>query len=276
MNTVAPQWQRICSQFSAAQPKNLALYVLCDCKNLETAKLMVSPLLKIESLADFGIRLALEPEEALKTLAYTTLRLTGRNHLSPTPIPTFRFLALPKELQLRVLENSSLVCSSTTKCTKILQRDHMVFGHKCLHRGMVYSELDRHGHFLGCFCRSGHSAFNFRCECQGTGFPSSFFLVSRLFRELSTYVFYSRNTFEVKIFHVSDVRQSILPPPTLWAFPSGSIGLLTNLHLDSNYDSAIDLEPFQPTHPSFKIWVHTISMLSEFANLGNLHLEVKI
>jgi hypothetical protein len=268
------------SVYGNARPDELALYVLCDCANFETADMIVRRLLQIHQLQDCGLRLAREYNKELQTLAQNrALQLTARKN--PPPLPPFRYLDLPNEIQLRVLENTSLVSLCDAICERNYDRNRMLFGGSCSTRGTVHDDRDHNRELLGCFCRSGHSAFNFRCNCKGLGFPHSFFLVSRSFKELSTFVFYSRNRFRVsmEVWQPSladDESGEVSIRPALSNFPQGSIQFLTYLCLDfDSYGDSGRLEILQPTHPGFQNWLDTISLLSVYANLPIIHLEIK-
>ncbi|KAH9208126.1 hypothetical protein DL95DRAFT_395537, partial [Leptodontidium sp. 2 PMI_412] len=65
------------------------------------------PLLLLPTLRDFALRLGRDYHEDLQALAETTvLRLTVRPSNSEPP---FRFLDLPKEIQLKILKYTDLV-----------------------------------------------------------------------------------------------------------------------------------------------------------------------
>ena len=282
---VISQWMKICARFSEGiQPGKLSLYITCDCAEHQTADMIIAPLLALPVLENCALRLARECDEELQNMAKTTvLSLTGRSDAQA--VQPFRFLNLPKEIQLNILQHTGLVYSgegSETVCTQ----SHMRFGGYCPANGSAHSSFSPPSRLLNdswnlkCFCRASHSAFSFSCDsCETLGFPLALFLVNRQFREAAIEVFYSSNQFALDMLgkeHPSstaaraDHNLSIVP--TLHRFPEYALGFLTSIKLDF-HTSNLDL--FQPDQSGWKAWLSTVQVLLEGANLAILSLELR-
>jgi hypothetical protein len=273
---IISQWYQICTRLSKSiQPGKLALYVICDCKDRQTIDTIVKPLLTLPILRDFGLRLAREYSKELQGIAKdTVLRLTGR--LPSQSLSPFRFLDLPEEIQLKVLEQTSLGYSYEAVCGQ----GHMQYGGTCPASGIPHITITPDRYLLKCFCCRGHSAFNFRCNhCESLGFPHALFLVSRKFRDAVIQVFYRKNEFAVSMVGLipssassaQDCTLSIMPG--LQQFPKGSIQFFTSLRLDFEPS---ELEIFQPNRVGWETWLNTVDLLSKEANLANLTLEIRL
>lgn len=265
---IISQWQQISARLlTSAQPGKLALYVICDCEDIQTANIIVEPLLALPILHDFGLRLAKEKNTELQGLAKrTALRLTGR--LTPQSLLDFRFLDLPKEIQLQILGHTSLVHNRNTICG----RRYMGYSGSCSTHGNA-SSIITHDSLVKCFCGGSHSAFNFFCDhCEDLAFPHALFLVNREFRDAAVEVFYGRNEFIVQIMSRDDDGISIIP--TLENFPRYALRFFTSLCLF--FPRGSGLEALQPNHKGWNIWLKQIDLLLEEANLRVLTIEIRL
>src|ERR1700742_2761842 len=93
---------------NGVQPSNLALYIICDCNDATTAQMITQSLPLLPALRDCGLRLAIHMDEDIKSITKDTVMRLTRNS-PPRPPPPFRFLDLPKEIQLHILTYASLV-----------------------------------------------------------------------------------------------------------------------------------------------------------------------
>jgi len=86
------QWQRICSMLlRSVFPGQLKLYIICDCEDLQTAKMITEPLTMLPSLRDAALRFRRDHDKRIQILAENTiLRLTNRPRNSRGPIPILR------------------------------------------------------------------------------------------------------------------------------------------------------------------------------------------
>jgi len=276
--TIISLWKRICHRWARTiRPGQLSLYVMCDCENRQTVDLIVRPLLAVPMLQDCGLRLASEYNIELQGVAEdTALCLTGRS--PPVSLPSIRFLDLPKELQLIILQQSSLVSNQEICCTQ----DRMRCPRSCPSNGKPINNRFIDGSLLKCFCCRGHSAFNFHCGdyCASLGFPSALFLVSRDFREAAMEVFYGRNEFVVKMVQPTLSYENPAPGdststiiPGLKLFPKGSLAFITSLKLEFEPS---ELDMLHPSQVGWMDWMDTISLLLKEASPTILNLEIRL
>jgi hypothetical protein len=114
---VLSQWQRICAQLARSiQPGKLALYVICDCADAATAQIVIKPPLLLPALRDCGIRLAMHTNKEISALANDAVSYLTRSPPPSIP-PPFRFLGLPKEIQLHIFKFTALI-NHTVTCTQ--------------------------------------------------------------------------------------------------------------------------------------------------------------
>ncbi|MCJ1259163.1 hypothetical protein MMC24_006999 [Lignoscripta atroalba] len=167
------------------QPSRLKLSLICDTINSDTAKDTVEPLIKMPTLAECAIRLGQAPNLELRRLAETTVfRVVDRpvDHLNSP----FRFLDLPEEIQIQILEYTDLVAPFNlhwNPYTGLSRSD-------CCARCMDTLE--------SCCCPPQHAAFSsMGCDCWRI--PSELFQVSHKMRNYATQIFYSKNQFIFQI-----------------------------------------------------------------------------
>ncbi|KAH8589788.1 hypothetical protein B0O99DRAFT_745760 [Bisporella sp. PMI_857] len=276
--TIISNWQRVCRRWAeTVQPGHLSLYVICDCEDRRTVDLIVKPLLSVPILQDCGLRLARDYDDDLQSVAKeTALRLTGRS--TPVSLQPFRFLDLPKEIQLNILQQTNLASGYEICC----RQGHMRYPRSCRGNGTATSNEFMDSSLLRCFCYKGHSAFNFRCGdyCESLGFPSAFFLVCRELREAAIEVFYGRNEFTVSMVHPMLSRDNPAPGdstsiiiPGLKQFTKGSLLFLTSLKLE--FEPA-ELNMLQPSQAGWNNWIDTIDLLSKEVTPAILNLEIRL
>jgi hypothetical protein len=283
------QWKRLCMQLAnGVQPSNLALYVTCDCNDATTAQMITQSLRLLPALRDCGLRLAIHMDEDIKSITKDTVMRLTRNS-PPRPPPPFRFLDLPKEIQLHILAYASLVPRAEIICTQ--KRLH--YWAPCQLRGTIADTPIIDAVLIKCFCSAAHSAFSFHCYCDDLTSPFTMFRVSREFRDYAMEVFYGQNSFSVlmeqpvslprdvaaiSLRQDADTGQIAEPllisiMPGLASFPSASIGFLTSLCLRFEYS---DLEHLQPNQAGWDNWLGTIHTLSQRANLAALTLQIQM
>ncbi|KAF4633888.1 hypothetical protein G7Y89_g4226 [Cudoniella acicularis] len=213
--------------------------------------MITKSLLLLPVLRDFGLRLAMRPDEDIKIMAKdAAMYLT---HSPPPPLlPPFRFLGLPKEIQFHILGYASVV---------------PVFEITCTQRQIRYWTS----------CRTGGAI---------AASPFAMFLVSREFRDCAMEGFYGQNTFcvamEEPLFECQDSAaqaetveslSEISIVPGLAPFPQSSISHLTSLNLLFGYS---DLKHLQPDRAGWHNWLKTIDVLSREANLEALTLQLRM
>ena len=288
------RWQRICDQLKRSiQPERLALYVICDCVDLRTAELIVEPLRSFPVFKDLGLRLARDYDQQMQGLARdTVLALTPR----PDPLPPFRFLDLPREIQVQILEYATLVDRVVVKCLSLT----VAAGGGCESEGEIgpRDKFQKPGRTMACFCSKGHSAFYSGCNCETRAFPlSPLLLVSRDFSQLAIKLLYKQNRFEVEMSswiegdgsdssypHVDTYMQRVFVP-ALHHFPHKSIQFLTWISLSFERCSR-KYDDWGAEHSSigfvladekrgWATWTKTINFLAEKVNLPGLTLELR-
>jgi len=266
--TTISQWQRICALFSRSfLPSQLALYITCDCEDFQTAEMITGPLLTLPVLRDSALRLGRDFNEALQGLARrTVLQLT--DYSAPGLAQPFRFLSLPKEIQLKILTYTDLANNLEITCNS----NNMAFNTACPTGGTAAALPDPDTELLKCFCSSGHSAFNFHCHHSKTlGFPSAFFLVSRQFRDAATEIFYGQNAFVVSMSGDIDNSLSILPGFKI--FPKDAIRFIKRLKF--LFDPSKP-EMVVPDVPDWEHWLNALELLLKHSNLAILNLEIRL
>jgi hypothetical protein len=286
---VIAQWQRLCTQLaSSVQPGNLALYVTCDCADVTTAQMIAEKLRLLPALRDCGLRLAIQAAEDIKAVTKDTAMYLTHSSPPPPPLP-FRFLNLPKEIQLHILAYTGLVPCAEIVCTQ--KQLHCWIS--CRSRGTIATSPGIDTALLKCFCSAAHSAFSLRCCCVSLTSPFAMFLVSREVRDHAMEVFYGQNSFSVSMEQLVSLCQDsttlssrldtdsegeiteqlseVSIVPGLAPFPPTSIGRLTSLRLLFEYS---DLEHLQPNQAGWGNWLRTIDTLSREANLAALTLQI--
>jgi len=227
------EWKKLCQNLAASiTPHQLELVILCDSVDIKTAKQIVDHMLYLPILRSCVISFSMKPGTGeLRELARNTaLKLTGRS-FAALDFP-FRYLNLPREIQLSVLRHTDLVtpydiawCPDRAQITGwetggVLQARSLVwdpsmpnnYWRKCC---VICSPM-----LTMCCCStktSGHST-----TCTWWVMPSTFFSVSRGFREDAIKTFYSENHFLV--------LPSLLPasvPPASYDQPSEILRFFT-------------------------------------------------
>ncbi len=270
---VIAEWERICEKLAGSViPGRLALYVVCDCEDLETAERVVRPLLTLPVLRDCALRLRRECKEEMQGLAKETVyRVTGCSPSQAIPPfrPPFRFMDLPKELQRNVLEHTALVSREEI----MYSQDYITVAGSCAVNGVAGDTSKPRTDLFKCFCYRAHSAFSLNCNrCEALGFPHALFLVSREFRAAAMEVFYGKNTFVISV--IGSMGDNMSITAGLERFPKGSIRLLTSLQLSFNYTELDILQ--RSNRGMWKNWLSIIEILSKEANLAVLRLEIRM
>ena len=286
------QWRQICSHLANIVPDQLALYIICDCQDLEAAEMIIKPLLALPRLRDCAIRLSLGYRKQLQHLATRAVFLvTGRQRIPAAP---FRFLDLPMEVQLQILAYTNLV--SSRSWSRVYYFDDRFFhceikrpcsGDASVEPAKVDScdasiiWLD--GSAPRCFCTRMHSAFTFQCRCEDD--PSKHFLVSRHFKDLAELVYYGKNYFIIASnglmptyyegisSEVSRRRDHSATLPFVQWFRNNSLYLVKYLELNFK-----QLEPTSGllSLAGWKQWLNTIDVLRSHPGISKLTLDIRM
>lgn len=264
-------------------PFQLNLHLICDAADLETARDILQPLSDLPVLAGCNIRLGREKNPALEHFARQ--KATYATRKTPTNISCqapFRFLDLPKEIRLRILESTDLITPNqevtwNSKEGFYLHYDILRCGkddcppesHKTCWLRNCYMHLRN-----GCFCTRYHAAYSSICRCWHP--PASLFSVCKAVRYEAQSVFFSRNRFVVKppgrydspACESDHADASVFLQNTV---PSDMLHYLRSLEFvfppaDSNY---LSIES-----PVYKEWARTIEHVKEHLNQPALMIRV--
>ncbi|KAE9368669.1 hypothetical protein N431DRAFT_486151 [Stipitochalara longipes BDJ] len=202
------KWKTLCQHLAASVTSHqLKLWIICEVNNIETAKEITAPLTEPPVLRLCSIRLNSEPfMTELQDLARDiTLKLTSQR---PDALDyPFRYLDLPREIQLHILQYTDLVANNDIAwCSEVpyegpqiietsslewksngFSSEDFTYQFKCCGKCSDIREI--------CSCFLMHTAYSTACVCWRM--PSSLFLVSHQMREDSTAVFFSRNHFVI-------------------------------------------------------------------------------
>lgn len=173
---------------STVKPDHLELGIICDCRNYETAKAFVSVLDGLPILRNCSIRLSPTYDESIQHVASQAVaRLTGRDRL----LDLSRFLKLPRELRIRILELTDLIAPTDIEYHTTwpyrgfrLQLEYFQRHHIC--KGVTGWDLTKTSSATSCRCWR---------------FPSDLFLVNREFHKEATRIFFSKNHFIILPFN---------------------------------------------------------------------------
>lgn len=276
------------------KPNALHLSLLCDSANLETAAAVVQPLLSAPTLANCRLRLAPEPNFALQNLARKVSKLTT-GYEYPGPELPFRFLDLPKELRLQILQYTDLVapsrevewssekkftlrlssCTCKQYCCSVRERPCCPsLRPSCQFRACWHVD----GPGAGCFCQNYHAAFSTRYTCWAP--PKCFFLVCKQFLEDSREIFYGNNRFVI----VAPGHACTQPVSDTPSRLDISV-FLRDVVLPSSMKSLRSLDIVVPAfyydylrsdEPAYPDWLSTIDYMGTFMNLSVLKLRVSM
>lgn len=291
---IISEWQSIARYILARiDPFRLRMYFVCDVDGLETAKDLMEPFCSTPTLADCSIRLSEQPDPLLRDLAQevATHAMGYQYHSSLDQTQSaFRFLDLPRELRLQILEYTDLV----TLLSEVEWNPERNFN---LHYrnwrcggsfdGFFDCCVDSHWACqfrncwqgkswpVGCFCRRYHAAFSSSCYCWSP--PASLFLICKQLREDAQEVFFARNRFIIV-----PSRGCTSPAESTPARLEISIFLrdvIPSQALPRLRSMEIVFPPFyddylRPHESAYQDWLQTIEYVSKLLNLPMLTLRV--
>jgi hypothetical protein len=289
------QWERICTEIARhGQPNRLRLFLACNVDDVDMAERIVKPLYSLPRLQDIAISFGLSTKNAisLRQLAKeTVLDLLGKLHATKP----FRFLDLPVELQIKILEYTALRSTSSvrvqldgtrwfssfpfwTSCAAPIEgRETQSESHDTGKAGFPFALKSR-----SVFCSREYVAFSSTCECSTV--PLSWFCVSHQFGDVAKTVFYSHTEFEVigwKEILVSPMYPSA-DADTDRCAPKAFRDFLRCHGRDVIHQMrklTLTFPPMDPTYltskrKSWALWLETIELLATAANLPGLELSV--
>lgn len=282
------------------QPNQLDLAFSCDCADLETAQLAVDTFLyQLPQLAVCSIRLARHQDPEMMVLAEHAAFWAVGLERPYRPHGHFRFMDLPSELRLLILNLTDLITPMREvswapdvgyhvrhrwcRCRGGLQPDgneldghpliahtwaESLYGHySCKFRDCVkYSER-------GCFCKRYHSACTTAspgCSCWEP--PTYLFLISKAFRSDAQAVFFNKNRFTVFGEHPPSGEHPRYPASIFLqdTVPDGCLRYLRFLEI-----AFPEFDQYEPhSDPAFHDWEHAIELLQDKLDLPRLTVRV--
>jgi hypothetical protein len=199
--------------FAYMEPNQLILHLICEEPSLMSTDRMLSGILYLFKqsllLKSFSIRLGPKSEK-LEKEAQEILEEAVPHLLTSNDAP-FRYMDLPAELRLQILEHTDLVvpfaeveysalgeCYSACNTARYPASD---FRMVCTTIGRCYMECQGddcpHHESLGCFCKLQHSVASSHPSCICWEPPTNLFLVSKQMNREASSVFFGRNRFIV-------------------------------------------------------------------------------
>ncbi|CAG9983529.1 unnamed protein product [Clonostachys byssicola] len=267
------QWKRICARLASnVPPGQLELHLIADVANIQTAQIVLEPLLDLPVLKEAAISLRDEPNKSLQALAHrTSLRLVGTGE---EPFQPFRFLDLPLDLQLEILKFTPLNVSDDV-CWGPSERFYSRDWGTCIGQEphhMIQPEV---------FCRILAAAYSAHCQCTGSPAPG-YFLVSKAFGAVARAVFYSQNKFEVvpsDSYPLSGPESNADAQGRCKFVVSSFFGRMPPSAITNLSHVSLVFPPMTPAYllpeqKAWGAWLDAVDLLERHANLPGLKLEI--
>jgi hypothetical protein len=294
------------------RPHQLNLLLTCDCADLETAKLVVAPLVEEtfqKPLATCSIRLGPRPDFTLRRLCEdVAFQLCQRKQSQwRRPSSPFPFHSLPLEVRLLILEYTDLVVPSlevivqagepryifptTYPCPYDPDED---MSERCLtpqHRA-YWQSTHCWCQFTSCRWRGGYNRDDF-CSVQYAAYcdgerccrcwepPLPLFLVSHAFSKDAQLTFFSKNRFVILDSTVSPNNPA--PHSRHVAGPRYAASMFLTEMVPRNglghlrfLDLIFNTFDHHSPNSAFDDWVETIKSTSDRLNLAGLTVRVYI
>ncbi|KAJ4389596.1 hypothetical protein N0V93_007067 [Gnomoniopsis smithogilvyi] len=271
------RWRRTCARIASnTRPNQLSLYLTAEPGDTQIANAILAPLRALPVLRDAAINLGthLRNIEAKLLARDMALSLTDKLHYPP-----FRFLDLPVELQMHILQLTRLVDDSFVVWDSRKRLKGWASRRNCYGCVRTHSFVDRET-----FCSERHSGtFNPNCECRDSALP--YFLVSKAFAEVARSVFYARNEFRLFPRH-SGQTDRIAGYDTFEGDGyyeltlSSFLACVPQRHVSSLTHITLIIPPLAPTYlshqerHSWTQWLDSIKSLRQSADLSRLTLDV--
>ncbi|TKX19746.1 hypothetical protein C1H76_7944 [Elsinoe australis] len=193
-------WEAVVHLSRFITPGTLNLFFTCDIASYQLAFNFAAPLATLPPLKSCWIRLAARRDPRIASLARTvSLRCT--QGILPSEQAPFRYMDLPRELRLMVLEHTDLV--TPLQELNWNKQYHLFWSHAF---GVPYGlrEIDEHPAFHlrdcrledfydGSFCSVRHSAHASSPGCECWAPPTPIFLAGHGLRDDANEVFFKRN-----------------------------------------------------------------------------------
>ncbi|KAI9698302.1 MAG: hypothetical protein M1820_007572 [Bogoriella megaspora] len=276
-------WQQVCTRLSEnIEPNTLTLHLVSRVTDSSVARKILKPLSSLPLLRGCGVSLSDCYHSELQDLARTaTLAASGQSRF----LKSFRFLDLPNEIQLLILERSPLLASGKLH----IFDSKKSYWNPPSRSAATYENLNYSTIKLPTSCCRQLDGLDLQCTCYSC--PTSYFLVSKAFSEVAKTVFFSKNHFKLHQWEPDMVLRErfsspgevadwygppVSPTPEVftrffWTVSLGALSLITCLTfvfppMDHTY---LD-EPYWP----WKQWLETIELLGKHTNLPALTIEI--
>jgi hypothetical protein len=274
------EWEKTVEHIAQhVKPSTLRLNLICDVEDIETAQQVVQPLSQLPTLLDCSIRFNFVPEPDLQTLARSTaIRLMGHSEASHET--AFRFMDLPVELRLQILENTDLVTPLREVEWNPTDNFYLRYCERqCVCCGCPVQKPHRYcWQYVkaGCFCHRYHAAYTQHCKCWAP--PIALFLVCRSMRFEAQNIFFSQNRFIIMppggyLTELEDCTYTRLPAARFLTevVPSHALAHIRFLE--------IQFSPYDVNGVTFdgamsEDWERTLQALGHSLNYGSLTVRV--
>ncbi|GAO16502.1 hypothetical protein UVI_02010910 [Ustilaginoidea virens] len=263
---------------SHATPFGLHLGISINVGDAETARCLLEPLRSTSTLADCAIRLSKRPDMELQSIARQfALQAMGK----VAQEPAFRFMDLPREIRLQVLEETDLQIPDGEVEWSPLQGYHAAAASTfCGQEYVCFSGyLDDPFLKQGFFCAQRHSSFSQHCHCWCP--PTALLLCSRRLREEALGVFFRSNRFTVvpkngctlPVRKVQDEPDDRLEASIFLrnVVPFQALSYLRFLEI---VFPPFDYEFLPPNHTAYRDWIELLDFLSGVLSPSQLVLRV--
>jgi hypothetical protein len=273
------QWERVCHRLAEhIVPGQLSLYLISHVEGMPAAKRILQPLLQLPTLRNCGICFGVPSHtyyEELRGLAAAVVpRLTAAVALAPQK--SFPFHRLPRELQLQILADSSLVQEASVRIVNGKLSRYCLM-HSC-DRARLTLDDSQVGLTLASFCTKRCAAF--RTGCSNASWATYFTQVSLLNKslaDLATDVFFSYNAFSIHTWNANFVSQDNINLAGIHTFlerlSSHALGRMRRLTLLLPPISDLSLVDGLL---NWRLWQASIQVLASKATLPILSLTVEI
>ncbi|KAE8376142.1 hypothetical protein BDV26DRAFT_294372 [Aspergillus bertholletiae] len=266
-------WKQICHQLAThiKQDDRLEIRLICGAASKKSLAAFLEPLQKLPRLKELSIRAGPRRNLDLQQSLMATIdqkTMLFRRQARPG---VFRFLDLPVELQVRILEFTELVAPLPLELLSWYKR---FLPHDCWH-GACSARPHPYLIDQGCWCPATHTAFSTVHPCWHV--PETWYLVSKTIRELALFVYYSKNTFEIWYNQSDSPDIAAWTPQTsgfLHGFPEYSWKYLRRVHWI--FPSPLDGDTFRPNNKETVDWINTMHIISQSFNLPNFTLELSL
>lgn len=192
------RWEALCSDVLCdTAPQVLKFSLSCNVSDVQTARLVIQPLKKLQIMAEASLCLAADPgRKQIKEMARNaTLQLVSKEEGTEERWPPSRsWNLLPRELRLHILKYTELVDRHSLLSQQALEQNRLGFE---IHRGNPKYRSraccqNCNSTLSTCTCHNIHAAHSTTCTCPAV---PPLFTVSKTMHADATEIFFSCNRF---------------------------------------------------------------------------------